>query len=175
MAQLSAIDIHVGWLDALLEPWRTATLTVANHGMPSHVTLLYPWRVAPLSGKDTEAVKRALGQQQPFEIRFFKFSHFGKRVIYFALDEGSEKVVKQVMQTLFSAFPETPPYGGQFSDPTPHLTVAKAKSDEHFEQLMEEISMRLEPELPINHVADKVSIVQQDLEGFWHLHSEISL
>jgi 2'-5' RNA ligase len=94
MTQLSAIDIHVEWLDALLEPWRTATVEVANHGMPSHVTLLYPWRAAPLSEKDTEAVRKVLGQQSSFEMHFSNLSHFGKRVIYLSLDEDSERAVR---------------------------------------------------------------------------------
>jgi 2'-5' RNA ligase len=175
MTQLSAIDIHVEWLDEMLEPWRRANVEVANHGMPPHVTLLYPWRVAPLSEKDAEAVRKVLGRQSLFEIRFAELSHFGKRVLYLALDKDSEKAVKQVMQTLFRAFPETPPHGGQFADPTPHLTVAKAKSDEHFEQLMNEILERLEPKFPIKHFVDKVSIVQQDPTGFWRLHSEVLL
>jgi 2'-5' RNA ligase len=171
----SALEIHVESLGAWLEPWRHATVEVANKGMPPHVTLLYPWRTAPLSEEDAGQVQKVLEHQPPFELRFSELSHFGKRLIYLALDEQSEQTVKRLMNVLFDAFPETPPYGGQFSDPTPHLTVAKAKDDEHFGQLMKEISERLEPELPVKHFVDKVSVVQQGSDGFWRLHSEVFL
>jgi 2'-5' RNA ligase len=121
MARESAIDIHLESLDDLLKPWRQITVEVANKGVPPHLTLLYPWRVAPLSAGDILALQAALQPLEPFEIRFTKLSHFARRVLYLALGEASERAVKNLMQTLFQAFPETPPYGGQFPDPTPHL------------------------------------------------------
>jgi 2'-5' RNA ligase len=123
--------------------------------------------------EDTRAIQKALEQQKPFEIRFTKLSHFGQQVIYLALDDESEKAVKELMQVLFRAFPETPPYGGAFSDPTPHLTIAKAKDDEKFEQMMDEISRVLASKLPITHQVGDVSIIEELEDGYWHFRALI--
>lgn len=175
MARESAIDIHLESLDELVAFWRQATVEVATKGVPPHITLLYPWRVAPLSEEDTREVQKVLERHHSFEIHFAKVSHFGKRVIYLALDERSEKAVRQLMQVLFRAFPETPLYGGAFSDPTPHLTIAKANDDKHFEQLMQEISRALAPKLPIKHQVSGVSIIEEAEDDFWHLRASVSL
>jgi 2'-5' RNA ligase len=171
MARESAIDIHLESLEALIAPWRQATVEVAVKGVPPHITLLYPWRVAPLSEEDAREVQKVLEQYPSFEIQLAKVSHFGKRVIYLALNERSEKAVKELMQVLFRAFPETPPYGGAFSDPTPHLTIAKAKDDETFEQMMAEITRVLAPKLPIKHQVSGVSVIEEAEDGYWHLRA----
>lgn len=173
MARESAIDIHLESLDELVAPWRQATVEVANKGVPPHITLLYPWRVAPLSEEDTREVQKVLEQCHSFEIQLAKVSHFGKRVIYLALDDESEKAVKHLMQVLFLAFPETPPYGGAFSDPTPHLTIAKANDDKHFEELMEEISHVVTLKLPIKYQVSGVSMIEETDDGYWHVWASI--
>ncbi len=174
MSRESAIDIHLESFDDLLEPWRRATIEVANKGVPPHITLLYPWCV-PISNNDIEVVHSVISQLESFEICFTHLSHFAKRVIYLALDETSEKAVKHLMQTLFRAFPETPPYGGQFPDPLPHLTVAKVSDDATFEKMMEEILQVFSPRFPMTFWVNKVSVIEGDEEGYWKLKAAIPL
>jgi len=50
--QESALDICLPELCSLLDQWRMATVPVAMQGGPPHMTLLYPWRAAPLQGAD---------------------------------------------------------------------------------------------------------------------------
>jgi 2'-5' RNA ligase len=93
MARESAVDIQLESLDDLLKPWRQITVEVADKGVPPYLTLLYPWRVAPLSAGDILSLQAALKPLEPFEIRFTKLSHFARRVLYLALDEASERAV----------------------------------------------------------------------------------
>jgi hypothetical protein len=79
------------------------------------------------------------------------------------------------MQALFQAFPETPPYGGQFPDPTPPLTVAKAEDDTAFERMMAEISRALFSSLPMTYRVNEISGIEESADGYWKLRAVIPL
>ncbi len=158
----SSIDISLPMLIAQIDTWRKPTVEVANLGVPPHITLLYPWRNAPVSPNDLTELSQLLISFQPFELCFNRLETFQAGVIYLALED--ESVPRAIMKKLFEGFPDTKPYDGIFIDPTPHVTVVKAKKDE-LEKLRLEITQALE--LPIKILVKEITVMEEDSEGYW--------
>jgi 2'-5' RNA ligase len=90
--------------------------------MPAHITLISPF-VPPDEVDATEKALRKLGQEfKPFEITLDQYGRF-EGVIF--LEPADSTPVIALIKRLQSAFPEYPPYGGQFDEIHPHLTLAK--------------------------------------------------
>jgi 2'-5' RNA ligase len=125
MSRESAIDVYLPEVAGLLDRWRLPTVSVAALGVPPHITVLYPWRPAPLRPSDIAEVAAAAAEIPPFTITLSRLARF-PGVLY--LRPEPDVTLRALIRRLAAAFPDTPPYGGQFPDPTPHLTVAKASS-----------------------------------------------
>jgi 2'-5' RNA ligase superfamily len=169
----SAIGINVPQLAELVDRWRLSTVAVASLGVPPHITLLYPWRPAPLLPADVTQVAAAVGGTAPFTFVFRRVERF-PGALY--LPPEPDDAVRTVLRRLVEAFPETPPYGGQFgSDPIPHLTVAKAATEQELDRLQAEVLTVLEPIFPLSVYVHALSIEEEGPDGNWHLVSMIEL
>jgi 2'-5' RNA ligase len=172
MARESAIGINAPGLSYLLDQWRIPTVEVATRGIPPHVTLLYPWRPAPLQPSDVERAMAALAGTRRFTLRLPTIDRF-LQVIY--LRAEPDDVLRGLMQRLAMAFPETPPYGGAFPDPTPHLTVAKGVTDAELDRLEIEIVGHLAPHLPLVVDVSEIALEEQGEDGFWSIRATVPL
>jgi 2'-5' RNA ligase len=169
----SAIDICLPELAELIDQWRLSTIPVAAQGVPPHITLLYPWRTAPLQPGDLNEAAAAVVGITPFTVTFRRVGRF-PGVLF--LSPEPENVVRILIRRLVRAFPETPPYGGQFgADPTPHLTIAQATTEEELSRLQAEISARLEPVFPLSLPVHALSIEEEGADGRWQISSTIEL
>jgi hypothetical protein len=166
----SSIDIHFDSLTKLIDRWRSKTVTVANLGVPPHITLLYPWRDAPLSDNDLEQLRKVLLNHQAFSLCFDRLETFEVGAIYLALQDGS--AAKTIMVDLMNAFPDTPPYGGDFLDAVPHLTLAKC-DPENLQVLKTEIARELR--LPLEFSVNEIAVMEEDTEGHWFTRYVIPL
>lgn len=75
---------------------------------------------------DTAA--RVAAASEPFGYRFASTGWFEDEVLYLAPEDPAPFV--RLTGRLSEAFPEHPPYGGRFTEITPHLTVARAGDTE---------------------------------------------
>lgn len=62
-----------------------------------------------------------VGSIEPFEFRLDRFATFPNGCIH--LRPEPDKGFRELTDRLWAAFPECPPYGGEFPDSTPHLTL----------------------------------------------------
>ena len=91
--------------------------------MPAHVTVLFPFRDWEEIGRPAIAtLERLFRESQPFELTFRKVERF-PGVVWLSPEPRAE--VDRLTRRVFEAFPDRPPYGGQFEDPTPHLTLVQ--------------------------------------------------
>jgi hypothetical protein len=66
-------------------------------------------------------------------------------------------------QAVADAFPAYPPYGGQFPDPVPHLTIA----DRGPPEAMHAAEQQLQRALPIRSIAGSVTLLTELPTGRW--------
>jgi hypothetical protein len=85
-------------------------------------------------------------------------------------------ILRSLIGRLTRAFPETPPYGGQFgSDPIPHLTIALGESEEELQRLQAEILARLQPRFPLRVSVHALSLDEEGPDGAWRAKATIEL
>jgi 2'-5' RNA ligase len=131
----------------------------AAEGVPPHVTLLGPWRPAPLSPTDFADLAAAIAGIPPFHLTFRQLGRFGETVLY--LRPEPDEPLCTLIQRLIDAFPETPPYGGEFSDVVPHLTVAMATSGEELDPIERELLAELGAHPLPNAFVEAIEVVEE--------------
>jgi 2'-5' RNA ligase len=155
--------------------WRLRYDASAPLGVPAHVTLLYPWRPAPVGEADLDALRRSLAGARAFDLAFRDFGRF-PRVLYLRPDDDT--AVRGLMRRLFAAFPEHPPYGGAHgSDAVPHLTVADAAQAGalDFTAIAAAIEADVRPRLPVATHVDAVTVIARPDGGPWSVRARLPL
>ena len=143
-----------------VDDWRERTCAAKpSHGVPPHVTLLIP---AP---PDLETAAATLEPFGPFEVAFARFDRFPGTI--WLAPEPVEPFVRMT-ESLVRAFPDHPPYGGEFEQITPHLTVAQG--DE-----LGAAEAAIEPQLPLRARASSVVLFEQVAPDRWRENAELSL
>jgi hypothetical protein len=167
----SAIVIKVPEVESVVGTHRQALDPSEKWGMPAHVTLLYPF--LPPSDIDAEVLARLetiVCRHQQFSVEFLHAGWFGDEVLW--LSPEPDLSFRRLTTDLFVMFPETPPYGGSITYPTPHLTVADGASV----HLMKAVESIVTENLPIKAVFDSVSVMIGSREsGSWKTIAELAL
>jgi hypothetical protein len=98
---------------------RTALDPVASWGIPAHITVLYPF--LPPRAVDEAALAELFRQLPSFEAVLSRVSWFGSEVVWLAPEPAEP--FRRLTGAVCDRFPSVSPYGGQFADVVPHLTV----------------------------------------------------
>ena len=154
----------------MLGPWRPR-VPAAKYGVAPHVTLLYPWVPAPATDAQAERLQTALRGATPFEMSFQQAGRF-PGVLWLAPEPRD--TVLRLMHAVAAAFPETPAYGGQFTHPEPHLTVAKG-SAAVLDAIQTEVQAQLDRTGGLHVPVHSAVVASQDKAGFWHVTHDLPL
>jgi 2'-5' RNA ligase len=102
--------------------WRNRFDSAAAAGVPAHITVLYPFLDHQLVDADVVGQLHALfAGHRGFGVQLMQCRRF-PGVLYVAPVPETE--LRALTSAVTSRWPEAPPYGGQFEDVVPHLTVA---------------------------------------------------
>lgn len=141
-----ALEARIGDIRARHDP-------AARQGMPAHVTLLYPFMDPVKIGPDARGrlaeVVRGFGA---LDLTFRRVGRFPE-VLWIAPEP--EPVVLAMVRALAAAFPDFPPYGGEFETVIPHVTVAQGQGLD-LGALEPELRRRLDP--PVRQRVEAVSL-----------------
>ncbi|MGW7679334.1 2'-5' RNA ligase family protein [Kribbella sp. NPDC054772] len=127
--ELTAILITVPELAAYTERWRSVSRSTARPQVPltelipPHVSVLVPW-VAEPTDADIARLRSAVSSVEQFDLSFPTAGQFPNGTAW--LRPEPFDTVRSLLQAVFAAFPECPPYGGEFPDPHPHLTISSS-------------------------------------------------
>jgi hypothetical protein len=140
------LEPRIGDLRAVHDP-------AARQGMPAHLTLLYPF-MDPVKLGPTQRARLAelFRGVSGLELTFSRIGRFPE-VLWIAPD-STEPVVAMV-RAIAAAFPDYPPYGGQFESVIPHVTVAHGDGLD-LGALEPEVRRRLDP--PVRQRIEAVSL-----------------
>lgn len=121
--------------------WRTQFDPVAAAGIPAHITVLAPFLDRRLVDASVLGELEALvGKHQSFDLELVRCRRF-PGVLYLA--PVPERGFRALTGAVAGRWPEAPPYGGQFAEVVPHLTVAHSQDPQVFDMIESEISGRL--------------------------------
>jgi len=113
----------------------------ARRNVPAHVTILYPFMGPELIDADVLATLSGIARSVPcFKYRLDRTARFPV-AMYLAPDP--DKPFLALMDGIFRAFPDYPPFDGKFETVVPHVTVAHGD-----EPLLCEIEVELRIALP---------------------------
>ncbi len=156
----SAILLCVPEAEPLVGPWRDRGDPAAALGVPAHVTLLYPFIPEPDAGV-VEELRWFFAGVDAFDLTFHRIDNFDNEVLYLAPGQAEE--CRQLTLALARRWPEWPPYGGQFPDITPHLTLI-----DHADPELHALARQsIEAGLPVRSSATQACLYVQKPDGRW--------
>jgi 2'-5' RNA ligase superfamily len=169
----SALAILVPEAERLVAPFREKYDPSAVTGMSAHITLLYPFlppnEIDPLAlGK----IAKCSGCFAAFDFSLTAIRRFDGGVIYLAPEPGEP--FRRLTLAIWNGWPQTPPYGGRYSEIVPHLTVAQVGDQQLCDGIAVKFALTARDQLPIKARATKVALLVK-YGGKWGVHTEFAL
>ena len=161
----SAIVVELPELDAVLDEHRWALDPSRRWGMPAHLTVLYRFvHPANVDGDTLARVVEAATRVNSFEVEFGDFGWFADRVVWLA--PSNPDPFKNLIRQVTNAFPECPPYGGEFDEVIPHVTIGEGKAADLLRVAMDAIR----PSLPLKASVTSLSLMEgSTAPGSWRV------
>jgi 2'-5' RNA ligase len=125
-ATRTAVIIPVAPAEAAVSEHRRRLDVAASWGVPAHVTVLHPF--VPPTAMDDNVVTRlaaVVAATSAFDSTFDRCEWFGDDVLWLAPDRDQE--FRDLTSRVVERFPSYLPYGGEFDDVVPHLTVGDSR------------------------------------------------
>jgi hypothetical protein len=164
----TALLATVGEAEPLVGPWRRRFDSSASAGIPAHVTVCFPFLdIDRISTAVTGDLRNLIGVRSPFTVRFDECRRF-PAVLYLA--PTPDQPFRALTESIAERWPEAPPYGGQFTEVIPHLTVAHGQPPRVFG----EVEAALTEHLPITATISSVSLFVSD-GNRWRHHTEFPM
>jgi 2'-5' RNA ligase len=153
-------------LEPLIGGWRRRHTGDGARGMPAHVTLVIPFADSSQVDGLLDRLSQLLASFAPFETALAETARF-PGLLY--LDPEPRQPFIEITEALAEAFPEYPPYGGEFDEVVPHVTVAQAD-----DQVLAAAERELAPQLPVKTRVERAWLVEDTPAG-WRRHTAFPL
>jgi len=168
----SALVILIPEVESLVKAFRDRYDPSAAAGVPAHVTLLYPFKPPDeLTAEVLATLQDLFSGQSGFTVTFQEFRVFPD-VLYLA--PSPAEPFRQLTELLANRYPETPPYGGAFTEIIPHLTLAQAGAAQPLDEIAAKFREVASTSLPIQAQVDMVSLLD-NTSGQWRLRAQFAL
>lgn len=164
----TALLATVAEAEPLVEHWRQRFDASAAAGLPAHVTVLFPFLGIDLvSASVISDLAALIAGQGPFTVRFDACGRFPD-VLYLA--PAPDQPLRTLTESIAARWPEAPPYGGQFAEVIPHLTVAQGQPS----RVLDEVEAELADRLPVTATLSSVGLFVSDGRS-WRCHADFPL
>ncbi|WP_435602225.1 2'-5' RNA ligase family protein [Streptomyces sp. bgisy130] len=152
----SGLIVRVPDAELVVRAWRERFDPSARAGVPAHITVLFPFLgESRIDERVCSALTDVLGRHHAFDLRFERCGRF-PGVLYLAPEPDAE--LRRLTEVIADQWPEAPPYGGQFTEIVPHLTVADGQDD----AVLDEIEADLLSKLPFTSSVSSVDLMVHD-------------
>jgi hypothetical protein len=167
----SGLVVPVPTATPVVAPWRERLDPTAVHGVPAHVTVLYPF-VPPqqVTSETVERLSSLFAGIARFDFVLRDVAWFDDEVVYLAPEPAAPLIA--LTRAVMVAFPAYPPYGGAFSEITPHLTIGDHGSRDELRRAATAVA----PALPISARATDVWLMfASPGDQAWQVHARFPL
>jgi 2'-5' RNA ligase len=134
--------------------------------MPPHVTFIFPFADSAEADDLLEPLGTVFGGFAPFEIALRQTGRF-PGLLYLRPEPAAAFVA--ITEALVNAFPDFPPYAGEFAQIVPHITVAQGD-----DEVLAATERELEAHLPVKSRVERAWLVE-DAAGGWRRHTAFPL
>ncbi len=168
----SALIVIVPEVEDLVGRFRIQQDPSAAVGVPAHVTILYPFKPPH---ELTEEVLRSVSELFARESRFNASLTETRRfpdVLYLAPQPDVR--FRHLIAIAAARFPETPPYGGQFLEVIPHLTVAQPEDAAQLDAITAEFELAAQGRLPVQTTVSDIALID-NATGRWRVRQRFAL
>ena len=172
MAEQSGLVVLVPDAERIVGQYRQRHDPSAAAGLSAHVTILFPFADPAAIDPTIEArLAETLADVAPFDARFDTIGLFpGVLFLKPAPADPFEALTARVC----NAFPEYPPYGGQFTDTVAHLTVGLFADEAALEQVRRDVNGALALAGPPQVRVGEVALVD-NADGLWVVQKSFRL
>ncbi|MFJ7965410.1 2'-5' RNA ligase family protein [Streptomyces sp. NPDC096324] len=137
----SGLVVTVPEAETAVRAWRDRLDPTVASGMPAHVTVLFPFLPQNrIDGDTLAAIADVMRRHKPFEARFEQCGRF-PGILYLAPEPATS--FRALTEAVVDRWPETPPFGGQFAEIVPHLTIAQGQNDTDLDEAEADLQKRL--------------------------------
>jgi hypothetical protein len=161
----TALIVVVPEAEPVVGGWRSRFDPSAEAGVPAHVTVLYPF--LDQDRLDEQSLEVLLGAHPPFDVRFAGCGRF-PGVLFLA--PLPDQPFRALTEAVAERWPEAPPYGGQFAETIPHLTVVTGQEP----SVLDEVEADLAVRLPVAAHVAAVRLLVSDGDR-WHSRGVFAL
>ncbi|MDC2946921.1 2'-5' RNA ligase family protein [Streptomyces heilongjiangensis] len=152
----TGLIVRIPEAEPAVRAWRDRLDPSARAGVPAHVTVLFPFLDASRIDSGTcAAVAEVIGRHPAFETQF---AHCGRFPGILYLTPRPDGPFRRLTEAVAERWPETPPFGGRFTEVVPHLTVAQGQDD----AVLEEAGADLRGRLPVSAHVSSVDLMVHD-------------
>lgn len=154
-----------------VEPWRERLDPFLTRGMPTHVTVEYPFLPpADLDAAVRSSLATLFGSVPAFGFELIEVRWFDDRVVWLAPQPDAR--FRQLTAGVIDRWPTLRPYGGPPGLVPPHLTIGVSEPRER----LQEAARALEPLLPIACTAEEVWLMAgSSAPGSWTIEARFPL
>jgi hypothetical protein len=168
----SALVILVPEAEALVKSFRDRHDPSAAAGVPAHITLLYPFKPPhEIDATVLGVLRQCFARFAPFHFSLAVTRRF-PGVLYLAPEP--DEPFRRLTLAIWDRYPETPPYGGRYSDIVPHLCVAQLADEQLLDRITEEVAQACQGKPPIHATAVEVALMDTKT-GRWQVRTTLSL
>jgi 2'-5' RNA ligase len=168
----SALVVLIPEAEVLVNNFRNRYDPQAALGVPAHVTVLYPFKSpTELTAEVIRNLDELFSEFPGFSASFTETRRF-PGVLY--LSPEPAETFRHLTEIVTRRFPETQPYGGQFADVVPHLTLAQLSDPRKLEEVAAEFGREAKGRLPIQANVKEVALLDNE-SGYWKVRARFSL
>jgi len=122
-------------------------------GIPLHITLLFPF------GLGEDGLEEVFAPWSPLRFSLARVEVFPEAAAWLA-PEPVDELRRRILE-LYARYPQYPPYGGEFPDPTPHATVGQPAD------VADAVRAAAEPLLPIELEVGAATLMEEVAPDCW--------
>jgi len=156
----TALIVEVPAAEPAVGRYRAELDANASLGIPAHITILAPFLpAARLGDAERDRLVRVFAAVSPFDFRLDRTGWFGTTTLW--LGPADPAPFRELTDRVFAEFPDFPPFGGQFTDVVPHLTIGLGRPADELLRAEQQII----PALPVTARASAVTLMAESSPG----------